>query len=49
MVQAISHCHSQKIVHKDLKPENFLYLTNKDDSPLKVIDFGFSQVYVDEI
>lgn len=49
MVQAIAHCHSQKIVHKDLKPENFLLLTTKEDSPLKVIDFGFSEVYIDDL
>jgi len=27
-----------------LKPENFLYLNNSDDSPLKVIDFGLSKI-----
>ena len=29
----------------DLKPENFLLMNEKDDSPLKVIDFGLSQVF----
>ena len=32
---------------RDLKPENFLYLTPADDSPLKVIDFGLSKIYGD--
>ena len=29
---------------RDLKPENFLYLTEAEDSPLKVIDFGLSKI-----
>jgi len=36
-----------KILHhflRDLKPENFLYLNKKEDSPLKIIDFGLSKV-----
>ena len=33
---------------RDLKPENFLYLTKDEDSPLKVIDFGLSKVFRDE-
>lgn len=35
------------LIIRDLKPENFLYLTNADDSPLKVIDFGLSKIYGD--
>lgn len=30
-------------IYRDLKPENFLFVTNKDDSPIKVIDFGLSK------
>lgn len=30
-----------------MKPENFLYLTPADNSPLKVIDFGLSKIYGD--
>jgi len=35
------------LLKRDLKPENFLYLTPADDSPLKVIDFGLSKIYGD--
>lgn len=27
----------------DLKPENFLFLTEADDAPVKIIDFGLSR------
>lgn len=28
---------------QDLKPENFLFLSPEDDSPIKIIDFGLSR------
>lgn len=42
---AVAHCHSHNIVHRDLKPENVLYETKNEDSQLKIIDFGTSQVF----
>ena len=39
-------CHNDS--YRDLKPENFLYLTTDEDSPLKVIDFGLSKVFTNE-
>jgi len=32
-------------VHRDLKPENILFESKKEDSLLKVIDFGTSRFY----
>jgi calcium-dependent protein kinase len=40
---AVFYCHQHKIVHRDLKPENLLLESEKDDSNLKVIDFGTSR------
>jgi len=48
-MKAINYCHSNKICHRDLKPENFLFLTKATDSPLKVIDFGLSKVFGEDI
>jgi calcium-dependent protein kinase len=48
MMSAICYCHSIGICHRDLKPENLLLLNNKDDSPLKVIDFGLSKIFKEE-
>lgn len=45
MALAINHCHNNGICHRDLKPENFLLLNNKDDSPIKIIDFGLSKIF----
>ena len=45
VLSAVFYCHSQNIVHRDLKPENILYETKKEDSIIKIIDFGTSQVF----
>eukprot|EP01017_Pseudomicrothorax_dubius_P023101 TRINITY_DN2479_c0_g6_i1.p1 TRINITY_DN2479_c0_g6~~TRINITY_DN2479_c0_g6_i1.p1 ORF type:complete len:402 (+),score=120.69 TRINITY_DN2479_c0_g6_i1:84-1289(+) len=45
IISAVLYCHKHKIVHRDLKPENVLYETGKDDSLIKVIDFGTSKVF----
>lgn len=38
---AVAHAHSQKIIHCDVKPENFVIF---DDNRLRLSDFGFSKV-----
>ena len=45
LMSAICYCHGQAICHRDLKPENLLLLNTKDDSPIKVIDFGLSKIF----
>ena len=45
LMSAVHYCHSRKITHRDLKPENLLLLNEKDDSPVKVIDFGMSKIF----
>ena len=45
LMSAVSFCHSQGICHKDIKPENILFLNNKPDSPIKIIDFGLSKIF----
>ena len=46
IMQALNYCHSNKICHRDLKPENFLLLNKSEDSPIKVIDFGLSTIFL---
>jgi calcium-dependent protein kinase len=44
ILDAIRYIHDEvNIVHRDLKPENFLLLNERDDAPVKIIDFGLSR------
>lgn len=36
------YCHKLGIVHRDLKPENILFDSKKENSTIKIIDFGAS-------
>ena len=49
VMSSIEYCHNNGICHRDLKPENLLYLNpgNEKDNPIKVIDFGLSQIFID--
>ncbi|MCO5547017.1 hypothetical protein L7F22_000457 [Adiantum nelumboides] len=40
IIQIVHVCHSMGVMHRDLKPENFLYSSKKENSPLKIADFG---------
>ncbi|KAL6550021.1 Calcium-dependent protein kinase 29 [Orobanche minor] len=35
-------CHFMGVMHRDVKPHNFLLVSRDEDSPLKAIDFGIS-------
>ena len=41
MIDMIRYLHSQKICHRDLKPQNFL-MNSKTSLEIKIIDFGLS-------
>lgn len=42
IVNAVLYCHINGIVHRDIKSDNILFLHNRIDSPVKLIDFGIS-------
>ncbi|KAM3295905.1 hypothetical protein ACQJBY_038304 [Aegilops geniculata] len=42
MLKVAAECHLRGLVHRDMKPENFLFKSTKEDSPLKATDFGLS-------
>jgi serine/threonine protein kinase len=41
MLLALAHCHSIRIVHRDVKPDNFL-VGGEDGNTVKLCDFGMS-------
>jgi serine/threonine protein kinase len=43
IAEAVSHCHRENIIHRDLKLENVL-LENKEEKKIKVADFGIAGV-----
>lgn len=46
MLRAVDYLHSEDVVHRDLKLENFMYdqkITEGTEGFLKLIDFGFSK------
>jgi serine/threonine protein kinase len=44
LVDAISFCHGEKLIHRDLKLENIL-LASSNSNLIKVVDFGIAGVY----
>lgn len=45
MLKAIQYLHKNNFCHRDLKLENWVYADESEDAQLKLIDFGFSQVF----
>ena len=43
VLRTVAQCHARNVLIRDVKPDNFLYLTKDDDAPLKAIDFGIAQ------
>lgn len=44
-LQAVAQCHASGIMLRDVKPHNFLFLNDEEDSPLKLTDFGLAAYF----
>jgi serine/threonine protein kinase len=42
LIEAVNYLHSQRVAHRDLKPQNLLLKTDNDDPDIKIADFGFA-------
>eukprot|EP00879_Flechtneria_rotunda_P019176 GHRR01020134.1.p1 GENE.GHRR01020134.1~~GHRR01020134.1.p1 ORF type:complete len:506 (+),score=170.64 GHRR01020134.1:924-2441(+) len=42
ILRFVAQCHAKGIIYRDVKPDNFLFLTTDEVSPLKATDFGLS-------
>ena len=45
VLQTLAQCHSHRILHRDVKPGNFLLLSQEENSPLKAVDFGLAVMW----
>ena len=45
VVSGISFIHSNNVCHRDIKPENIIFADEKEESSIKIIDFGLSKIF----
>ena len=42
ILRFVAQCHAKGIIFRDVKPDNFLFLTKDKNSPVRATDFGLS-------
>lgn len=49
ILQGVSYCHSLGVAHRDLKPENILLENQRSNPHIKIINFGLSRVFTEDL
>lgn len=47
MLQRLQHVHARGVVHRDIKPNNFLVGRGEHANQIYIVDFGLSKTYLD--
>ena len=45
LIEAVAYLHDKNVAHRDIKPENILLARPKDESEIKLTDFGFASEF----
>ncbi|OAF71030.1 hypothetical protein A3Q56_01204 [Intoshia linei] len=48
LIDRMNYIHTKQILHRDIKPNNFLMGLNYDTSDVYIVDFGLAKRYIDQ-